>query len=79
MGKPDLAMFKATLATRGLSVVGFGGGTLRLTYNPSGDQELKKGAVALTDLSGFATQAINAQLDGTTPPLFPGLREILVS
>jgi len=79
MGTPDRSAFMATLATRGLSVLSFNAGTLRLAYNPTTDAELKKRPVEVNDLSGFALQAVNAQLDGNTPPLFPSLQTIVVS
>ena len=79
MGIPDHNLFKSTLATRGLSVDSFSAGVLRLSYDALKDAELKKGRGAISDLIDFATQAVNAQLDGNTPPLYPSLKSISVS
>ena len=73
-----MAIFNAKLATRGLSVVSFVNGVLQLHYDPLADYELANGATEISDLTGFATQAVNDQLDGNTPELFPGLVRIWI-
>jgi hypothetical protein len=72
MGTPNLAAFKATIATRGLSIASFSGGTLLLTHDQSMDQ-------GTGDLTSFAIQAVSAQLDGKTPPLFPGFQKVEIA
>lgn len=75
---PHLAVYRARLATRGLSVIRFDGHTLRLSYDPATDGQ--PGA-DLGALGRFATVELDAvdQLIPYEPELFPGVREIVVA
>ncbi len=70
--------YAEVLASRGLSIAGFNGHTLRLQYDASADSQLGADFAALASFAIVELDRIDQQLP-PEPELLPGVREVVVA